>query len=252
MGISRLEPLSLQLDRSSPVPLYHQVSEAIEARVASGDLPTGTRLENETDLAKRLGLSRPTLRRAMQELVDKGLIVRKRGIGTQVVGVKAYKRQLRLTSLYDDLAQEGQHPTTDLLVHQVVAADPYTAEQLDLAEGSPVLHLERVRYADDEPLAILRNWLPADIGEVVVESEVKVSGLYEIFRRSGINLHVASQRIGASRSNQSEARLLGLDSSVPLVTLERVTFDDSGRQIEFGRHSYRGDRYCFEATLLGS
>ncbi len=104
-------PLAVELDRSSPVPLYYQLAQAIEAAIRDGELSPGDRFENELALAKRLTLSRPTTRRAIQELVDKGLLVRKRGVGTQVVQNPVHRR-VELTSLFDDLTRAGQEPTT--------------------------------------------------------------------------------------------------------------------------------------------
>ena len=106
--------LAVELDRSSPVPLYFQLAQAIEGAILGGELAPGDRFENELALAKRLNLSRPTTRRAIQELVDKGLLVRKRGVGTQVVQSPVH-RPVELTSLFDDLARAGQAPTTKLL-----------------------------------------------------------------------------------------------------------------------------------------
>ena len=100
--------MPIRVDRSSPVPLYFQVAQHLEHMIESGDLPMGTRLENETDLADQLGLSRPTMRRAIEYLVGRGLLVRKRGIGTQVVQAKV-AREVELTSLYDDLAKAGRY-----------------------------------------------------------------------------------------------------------------------------------------------
>ena len=99
--------MPIRVDRTSPVPLYFQVAQHLEQLIESGELPMGTRLENETDLADQLGLSRPTMRRAIEYLVGKGLLVRKRGIGTQVVHTKV-TREVELTSLWDDLAKNGR------------------------------------------------------------------------------------------------------------------------------------------------
>ena len=99
--------LDVELDRSSPVPLYYQLAQAIEAAIRDGHLAPGDRFENELDLAKRLTLSRPTTRRAIQEMVDKGLLVRKRGVGTQVVRSQV-RRDERLSSLNEDLAKPGR------------------------------------------------------------------------------------------------------------------------------------------------
>ena len=102
--------LFVDLDRSSPVPLYFQVAQQIEQAIDQGELAPGDRLDNEISLAEQFGLSRPTMRRAIQELVDKGLLVRKRGVGTQVVHGQV-TRPVELTSLFDDLANHHQAPT---------------------------------------------------------------------------------------------------------------------------------------------
>src|SRR5881392_2893401 len=100
------------VDRSSPVPLYYQVAEQLEAAITSGQLSPGMRLQNELALAVQLGLSRPTVRQTMQYLVDKGLIVRRPGIGTRVVVSPRIRPTLELTSLWDDLTRTGQRPAT--------------------------------------------------------------------------------------------------------------------------------------------
>ena len=104
----------IQVDRSSPVPLYFQVAQRLQELIESGQLAPGSRLENEVTLADQLGLSRPTMRQAIQYLVDKGMLVRKRGVGTQVVHARV-RRTVELTSLYDDLDRTHQRPRTDVL-----------------------------------------------------------------------------------------------------------------------------------------
>jgi DNA-binding GntR family transcriptional regulator len=155
-------PLDVELDRSSPVPLYYQLAQAIEAAIRDGHLAPGDRFENELDLAKRLTLSRPTTRRAIQEVVDKGLLVRKRGVGTQVVQNPVHRR-VELTSLFDDLARAGQEPTTQLLDYQVGKADDDVAAELNLAKGHEIVIIQRLRSANGEPLAVMTNYLPVEL-----------------------------------------------------------------------------------------
>src|SRR5262245_11295905 len=161
------EPLlRVPLDRTSPVPLYFQVAQQLEHAIEAGELPPGTRpghelppgtrLDNEIQLADDYGLSRPTMRRAIQYLVERGLLVRRRGVGTQVVHARV-KRQVELSSLYDDLTAAGQRPTTQVLVNAVVPADGTVAPALGLPAGSAVMFLERLRLATGEPLARMRN-----------------------------------------------------------------------------------------------
>jgi DNA-binding GntR family transcriptional regulator len=240
----------LDLDRSSPVPLYYQVSRQIEAAIERGDLAAGARLENETGFALRWGLSRPTVRRAMQELVDKGLVVRKRGIGTQVVGYDHVNRQIQLTSLFDDLAASGQNPTTSVLTHEITAADDLVAGKLNLVGRTNVLHIERLRFANAEPLALMRNWLPLDVAGSFTVEQLKAGGLYAMFRASGVHTRIASQRIGARLAEAAEAEPLRVPPGAALLTAERTTYDDNGRAVEYGRHVYRADKYSFEVMVV--
>ena len=154
--------LGLSIDRSSPVPLYHQVVQGIEAAIHSGVLEPGSRLDNEIDLAAQLNLSRPTMRKAMDELVRSGLLVRKRGVGTQVVSSQV-RRPLELSSLFDDLTNNGKKPTTEVLSFSHVEADDATLATLQLPAGSKVYHFTRLRKVGGKPLALMENWVRDDI-----------------------------------------------------------------------------------------
>jgi DNA-binding GntR family transcriptional regulator len=240
--------LTFDIDRSSPTPLYYQLAQAIESAIAGGSLPSGSRLENEILLAQRYGLSRPTVRRAVQELVDKGLLVRKRGVGTQVIQPHV-RRSVELTSLYDDLASGGEAPTTEVLSLERLPATSSVAEELELKEGDDVVVLRRLRRSHGEPLALMTNMLPGRF-EPTVE-ELSERGLYQFLRSQGVHLRVAHQRIGARLARAEEARLLEEPPRAALLTMQRTAFDDHGTPVEVGRHLYRASRYDFEATLVG-
>lgn len=238
----------LRLDRTSPVPLYYQVAQHLERGIESGKLPPGTRLDNEIQLAASLGLSRPTMRQAMLYLVDKGLIVRRRGVGTRVVQPKV-RRSLELTSLYDDLQRAEQDPVTRVLSLDVVPADPVVAAALGVAEGAPALTLVRLRSAGQVPIAKLTNALPVGVLDVGAD-ELERTGLYQLIRAAGIQLHSASQVIGARTATREEAELLEETYGTALLTMERTAYDDHGAPVEFGRHVYVASRYSFEMSLL--
>jgi len=241
--------MPIRVDRSSPVPLYFQVAQHLENMIESGELPMGTRLENETDLADQAGLSRPTMRKAIEYLVGRGLLVRKRGIGTQVVQAKV-TREVGLTSLYDDLAKSGRKPSTKVISFRTEPASDALAVELGIAAGTPVYVFERLRYADAEPLALMRNHVPAHLASLG-PGELETQGLYNVLRGSGITLRIAKQSIGARAATAAEARALGEAKGAPLLTMERSAYDDQGRAVEHGHHLYRASRYCFDLTLTG-
>lgn len=239
----------ISVDHASPVPLYFQVASQIEKAIDSGILPIGSRLDNEIDLASRLGLSRPTIRQAIGSLVDKGLVVRKRGAGTQVV-FNRVKRPLELTSLYDDLSRIGQQPSTRVLLNQTEPASADVSGSLGILEGHDVLRVERVRYARADPIALMCNYLPLGLINPSTE-ELEEHGLYGLLRSAGVRLHAAQQTIGARVVTAHDSELLDEPEGAPLLTMERTTFDQQGTIVEFGSHVYRASRYSFDLSLRG-
>ncbi|WP_371101222.1 GntR family transcriptional regulator [Streptomyces sp. PU_AKi4] len=243
-----LSTLDFALDRGSPVPLYHQLAQQLEAAIEQGVLAPGNLLGNEVDLSVRLGLSRPTVRQAIQSLVDKGLMVRRRGVGTQVVHSQV-RRPLELSSLYDDLETAGQGPTTRVIRNETVPAPTDVAAALGLAEGAEVVLLERLRCTHAQPVALLCNYLPS--GLLGLDSaRLEATGLYRMMRSAGITLHSARQTVGARAATAQEAAGLDEKEGAALLTMQRTAYDDTGRPVEYGTHIYRASRYSFDFQLL--
>src|SRR5215208_6593314 len=205
-------PASIIVDRASPVPMYYQVAQQLEYAIESGELPPGSRLDGELAFADQLGVSRPTLRRAIEYLVDRGYLVRRRAVGTQVVHPKV-RRPMALSSLYEDLATSRKNPRTKVLSIARVQASDAAAHALGLEDGAEVLAMERLRYADGQPLAVMRNWLPLGLVEV-------------------------------------DAERLEAHKGEPLLTMERTTYNESGQPVELGDHIYRASLYSFEIVLV--
>lgn len=238
--------LEIHIDRDSPIPLYHQLAEQLTAAINDGSLQPGDPFENEMALTERLALSRPTVRRAIQELVSQGLLVRRRGLGTRVANRRVH-RKAELTSLYDDLRLVGREPRTEVLsfgqdVNELAAA------ALDLPLDARILNFVRLRYAGDEPLAVMHNWLPPRLDDVT-EEQLRSRGLYALLRDRGVRPVVARQTIGARQPTSRERRYLGLKASQPVLTMTRSAFDASGDPVEYGDHCYRADDYSIEVML---
>ncbi len=240
----------LIVDRSSPVPIYFQVAAHLQQLIETQVIPVGTRFENEVDLAERLGVSRPTMRRAMQYLVERGMVVRKRGVGTQVVQPMV-RRTIELSSLYDDLAKAGRAPSTVVRSFVIVPASHALAKELRIAEEDDIYHIERVRFADGEPLAILVNAIPCSVATLSRE-DLETHGLYNLLRAAGSEPRVATQIIGARAATAADARILKERRGAALLTMTRTAFDALGRVVDYGTHVYRADRYTFELSLSGS
>ena len=238
----------VRLDPGSPVPLYHQAAQALEAAIEDGRLPRGSKLGGEVELATRLGISRPTMRAAMKQLVDKGLLIRRRGIGT-MVAPRPVRRSVALTSLFDDLKEAGREPRTRLLSLERVPCPPDVAEHLGLESNATVLRFDRLRVAGSDPIALMHNVVPDGLMEIE-EEDLEQTGLYELFRNGGISPNVATQRVGARKAGAEEAELLEMEPGDPVLTMTRISYDTNGRPIEYGSHRYPAESYWFEMMLV--
>jgi DNA-binding GntR family transcriptional regulator len=237
----------VEVDRTSPVPLYFQVATRLQELIEKGEIGVGARIENEVDLAERLGVSRPTTRRAIQYLVERGMLIRKRGVGTQVVHPKV-RRPVELSSLYDDLVNSSRTPRTEVLELRVVPATQEVADALEIDPGTEVTWIERLRYAGGEPLALMHNAIPLDLLPLT-EQDLAEHGLYELLRRAGFVPRIATQVIGARSASATEARILDEKRGASLLTMSRTAWDAGGRALEYGSHVYRASRYSFELNL---
>lgn len=239
----------ISLDRESAIPLYEQIAQPIEEAILSGELPAGAKIEDEVSMAQRLDVARPTARRALQELTNKGLLTRRRGVGTRVTPPHVH-RPMKLTSLNEDLARAGFTPRTRVLSYEIREADAEEAESLGIETGDGVLALKRLRYADEHPLAILTNLIPLDLAPSW--HELGQDGLYQCMRSRGVEISTATQQIGARSATHEEAETLEEEDGAALLTMYRVGWTQDGRAVEVGNHVYRPSLYSFHFSLFTS
>jgi DNA-binding GntR family transcriptional regulator len=240
------DPLAeIRLDKTSPVPLYYQVATQLESLIRGGKLAVGTWLDNEIELATRLGLSRPTMRRAIAELVDDGLLVRQRGVGTRVVSADII-RPVELTSLYDDLVATGAEPVTRVLDLHEITPTPELEEEF--ASKERLVHITRLRGTEAGPLALMHNWIRSSVPGIT-KASLESRGLYDLLRAAGSDPRLARATIGARAASAEEADLLEIEPAAACLTMRRAAYDASNRLIEVGDHLYRGDIYHFTSTV---
>ena len=223
----------IAIDRTNEVPLYSQIAEALAALILDGTLTPGTRIEDEVSMARRLEVSRPTTRQALQRLVDRGLISRRRGAGT-VVTSPHVRRPMELSSLLADLTRGGHTVSTTITDYSTHPADEEEAERLEIEPGTNVTRIRRMRCADGEPIALMDNLLPTAIAPAHEEPTT------------------ATQAIGARNATTDEAKALDEKRRAALLTVTRTAYDSSGAVIEYGTHVYRASRYSFETTLFNA
>lgn len=229
-------------------PLYIQLRRRIEQGIAAGALPPDTALPPERDIAALTELSRVTVRRAMSDLADRGLVVQRQGSGSYVAPAPQRVQQslTQLTSFSDDMARRGLRSTSRWLERGVFLPSPDEVAVLGLAEGEQVARLGRLRLADDRPMAIERAALPLAI---LPNPLVVTRSLYEVLGAAGLHPVRALQKISAVDLPEAEARLLDVPAGRAGLHIERISYLADGRVAEFTRSTYRGDAYDFVAEL---
>ncbi|WP_297555593.1 GntR family transcriptional regulator [uncultured Actinomyces sp.] len=238
---------NIRVVHDSDVPLHAQISDGLAAMILSGEIAPGTRLENEVSMAKRLDVSRPTARQALQSLADRGLVKRRRGAGT-VVTAPHVRRPMQLSSLLTDLEQAGFEVETRVMSYNTHRATEDEAQRLETESGAPVTFIQRLRLADGDPIALMSNLIPSDIAPT--REELEESGLYDQLRAKGVVPSYATQVIGARNATLMEADALGEKRGAALLTATRIAYDAQGTVIDYGTHIYRASRYSFETKFF--
>ncbi len=234
------------LDRRSPVPLYHQLREQIVAGVENGAVPVGATLPPEEDLVDLLGISRHTVRRAMQELEYDGYILRVAGRGTTVLRTKVSRRLTRLTSFSEDMHQRGQRVSSRVLAFETVPATGHVAEKLGVTSGTVVTYIYRLRSADGIPIALTISYVPFPASAAVSQSDLERFGsLYSLFERHNIPILEADRTLEAMAASEEHASLLDLPVGAPLLLVEGVAYTQNHVPIEYHQVISAGERYKY-------
>jgi GntR family transcriptional regulator len=229
-------------------PRYLRLTRRIAEAIDAGDLKPGAVLPAERELAALTGLSRVTVRKAVQALVASGKLVQRRGSGTYVAArVERLEQALSLlTSFSEDMARRGKRVRSVWLNRALHAPSPEETMALGLGAQDRVARLERVREADGVPLAIERAALPASM---LPDPMAVDASLYAVLAERGLRPERAVQRISAVNLGEAEARLLEVPAGAAGLRIERISYLPSGRVVEFTRSLYRGDAYDFAAEL---
>ncbi len=234
-------------DPNNGVPKYRQLQHVLEEMIDR--LQPGDPLPPERELEQEFGVSRVTVRQALQQLVLAGRLERIQGRGTFVARPKV-EQVLALTSFSEEMVQRGMRPGSRTLGVQRIAARGPIAQALELPEGAAVLVLRRLRLADDEPMALETVYLPAERFPDLEQTDLTNRSLYAwLAERHGVELSHATQTIEATVLGAEDARLLEVAPGMPAFRLERVSYDQFGRPVELVRSLYRGDRYKLHARL---
>ncbi|WP_425417143.1 GntR family transcriptional regulator [Oricola indica] len=236
-------------DRKRPEPLWHQAESALRSLIADGTWPDGTQLPNEGKLSEMLGVSRITIRHALSNLEESGLLRREHGRGTFVRSSTVIAGVRGLTSFTQEMSDRGLVVGSMILEMIELPADTEVASALEIPEGSPVVKLRRLRAGNNQPIGIQTAYLPSGRVEGLLEIAEPILSLYDILRdRFAIEPKLAREIYRVGTVSEQDAALLDVEAGSPAFIVRRITSDSKG-PFEFAVSTMRGDRYEIRSKL---
>ncbi|WP_263352841.1 phosphonate metabolism transcriptional regulator PhnF [Acidicapsa acidisoli] len=231
-------------------PLYGKVEEVLASEIARGDYQAGDRLPSEDELLARFGVSRITVRRAVQNLTQRGIVEIRRGLGTFVLAPRFSHELTRLTGFVEDMNTQGRKASARVISQSEVAASVGVARHLGISRGTRVIRIERVRLADSIPMSFDETYLPLEIGREIVRNDLRVMPIFTLLEEKyGVPLIEAEYSLEAATASAHVAEALSVPEGSPIFRIERTSFTTDGKPIDYEMLSYRGDLIRFVTRL---
>jgi DNA-binding GntR family transcriptional regulator len=239
------------LERSNPLPLYYQLKEVLRQQIRAGHLAPHTAIPSEPELVARYRVSRATVRQALTELVNEGLLYRQHGKGTFVCEPRVQQTLSELTSLTEELKRRGKRPGGLLLINELVRGTEAIRQRLRLTVEEQMVRLERLRSADGVLIAYEIDYLPYPQATGVYQraEEVAEGSLYQLMASEGLTPYIAEYSVTGDKASTRESQLLQVQPNEPGLRFICTTFDQTGLPIEYSELFFPGNRYEFQVTL---
>jgi len=230
--------------------LYSRVETVLASEITDGALRVGDQLPTEDSLIARFEVSRITVRRAIQNLVSRGLVEIRRGRGTFVAAPKISQELTELTGFVEDMRALGRKPTARVISKEIVTADTTVARQLALTKGERVVRIRRVRLADDVPISFDETYLPLAIGKKIMKNNLKVQPIFSLLEsKYSVPLIEAEYKLEAVAAPSDVAVALGVQQGGPMFRIERTSYSIGSKPVDYEKLYYRGDVVRFVTRL---
>lgn len=230
--------------RDGATPLHAQITETLRLQIKENQLKAGENFPSERDLAERFAVSRMTVRQALRHLRQENLIYHERGVGTFVSNRKFDVHTRNLSGFSEEMVSLGLIPSSRLVGLKRETPDEQIVKDLDLDAGADVFHLERLRLADDEPMAYESTFLPSALCPELDKVDLTKNSLYQVLADNyNVQMHHAAESLEAAAATKFEAKQLDIKQDAPVLVVHRVVYTESNQPIESARTTYRADRY---------
>jgi len=240
----------MPLDEKSFVPLYYQLTEELRENIENGEWPPNSLIPSETELCEKYKVSRGTVRQALSQLVQEGLLYRKQGKGTFVAEPKITQQLNRFYSFAQDMREKGLKPSSLLLQKEKILPDSYIKNILGLKEEEMVYKIMRLRLADEEPLILETSYLVGELFPDLDKEDVEKVPLYGIIlKKYRIKITRAKETFEPILIDEFEAKKLKIPVGSPALLVKRVTYT-AGIPFEFRKSVVRGDKCSYSVELI--
>ncbi|SDD96399.1 GntR family transcriptional regulator [Paenibacillus sp. UNCCL117] len=235
-----------RVDQETETPLYVQLTEHFRSMLETGELQPGERFPAELELVKHYGVARITVRTAIAELVQDGMLVRRQGKGTFVAEHKIDRELVNVASFTERMNSRGLRAGSRIISMKTVKAAGKTARLLGIMEGDAVIEIVRLRLSNEVPVALETSSLPADRYPGMEEGDLAEQSLYHLLdSKYGIRPAHSSKTLEMARAESREARLLGVKNAAALFLLTAVVYSEDNRVMEYVHTLFRADRFRF-------
>ena len=239
-----------KLDKISGIPLYVQIRESIKGRIDEGEFKVGALIPSEESLAKEYGVSRMTLRHALDDLLSDGIIIRKQGVGTIISSPKVLRDYSQLTSFYEDAKKRGLKPRSKVDLIERIPANALVADELMIEPGEEVFHIFRKRLVEhNEVIALHELFIPAQLCPWIEEVDLETESLYNLYDRHGLEIEWGKQLVEARSASSKIAQELGIESGVPILYSERISYTKNNLPVERVIAVSPGDRFSLNLVM---
>ena len=237
-------------EKSRNIPQYCYIRENFRTLIRQGELKPGDVVPPERELCRKFGVSRMTVRQALSDFVNEKLLYRKQGKGTFVKELKIEPDITRLTSFTEDMLSRGIIPGSKIIYQKLGTLPPYVPRRWKLPKDEKVIITKRLRFADGEPVGINTSHIPFYLCPGLIEENLEENSIKSILSsRYGLVFSLAEQTIEISFAKKNEAKLLNILPRDPVFLVERVTYLEDGRFLDFTINVFRSDKYKFHIKI---
>lgn len=234
----------------APQPLHARIKDTLRTRILDGTYAPNSQMPSEYALCAMFGVSRITVRQALGDLRNEGLVFRLHGKGTFVSKPKAFQNVTSLQGFAQAMSSMGHEIVNTLLAFRIVEANRYIAQKLDLPEGARVAEIHRVRLLDREPISLELTWVPEPLGKRLASADLVTRDIFLIIENDcGVPLGHADVSIDAMLANDEIAHALHVQEGSPVLRIERTTHDAQGTPIDFEYLYFRGDAFQYRLRV---